>query len=194
MPSSLTWKRAAAGGVAAGAGAGLYALAAAGALTLDVGWGRSTRPLGPFEVEIAAKPEVAFDVVAAPYQRTPRAMAAKLTVLERGTDMVLAAHRTSLPAGLHATTVETVRFERPDRITFRLARGPVPDVRETFELRALGSDATVLTYRGELSADLWMLGRVWGAAVARKWEATVAASLDGVRAEAERIGGRPGAG
>jgi hypothetical protein len=28
-----------------------------------------------------------------------------------------------------------VRFERPERITFRLVRGPVPHVVETYELR-----------------------------------------------------------
>lgn len=186
MPSSRALRRAA----VAGAGLTTYALAATGALSLDVGWGRRTRPLGPIDVEIAAGRDVVFDVVAAPYERTPRAMADKLHVLERGDDMVLAAHHTPLPAGLRATTVETVRFERPERITFRLARGPVPDVRETFELRPVGSEATVLAYRGELSADLWWLGRAWGAAVARTWERTVAASLAEVKAEAERITGR----
>ena len=68
---------------------------------------------------------------------------------------------------------------------FRLVRGPVPHVLETFELRELG-DETELEYTGELGADLWFLGSIWGAAVARTWEATVAASLEAVRAEAER--------
>ncbi len=57
--------------------------------------------------------------------------------------MVLAAHFTT--AGrLTTTTVETVRFERPHRVSFRLLRGPVPHVVETYELRerAGGTDFT----------------------------------------------------
>jgi hypothetical protein len=70
-------------------------------------------------------------------------------------------------------------------VHFRLVRGPVPHVAETFVLRDLG-DETELEYTGELGADLWAVGRLWGAAVARTWEATVAESLEAVRAEAER--------
>ena len=47
--------------------------------------------------------------------------------------MVLAAHYTR-SGRLTTTTVETVRFERPERIWFRLLRGPVPHVLERFEL------------------------------------------------------------
>lgn len=162
-----------------------WALAVRGSLALDLGVGRRLRPLGPLTLRIAAPREVVFDVVAEPYLgRTTRALRAKLQVLERGDDMVLAAHHT--PAyGLTATTVETVRFERPERVHFRLVRGPVPHVLETFELRELG-DVTELVYAGELGTDLWLAGRLWGAAVARTWEATVASSLAAVRTEAER--------
>jgi hypothetical protein len=130
-------------------------------------------------------PEKVFDVIAGPYLgRTPRAMQHKLDVLERGTDMVLAAHYT--PTGLGtATTVETVCFERPERIWFRLLRGPVPLVTETFELRA-EEGGTGLDYHGELSTDFWKIGSWWGALVARTWERVVERSLDGVREEAER--------
>jgi hypothetical protein len=38
--------------------------------------------------------------------------------------MVLAAHFTPITFGV-ATTVETVRFERPERVDFRVVRGPV---------------------------------------------------------------------
>jgi hypothetical protein len=124
--------------------------------------------------------------VAEPYLgRTTRVVAAKLRVLERGSDMVLAEHFTPLPGGLVATTTETVTFERPDRIRFRLVRGPVPDVREEFVL-AEAEDLTRLEYRGELAADLWALGQGWAKVVARKWEATVKESLGSIRAEAER--------
>ena len=83
------------------------------------------RPLGLPPVHIAAPPETVFDVVAAPYLgKTPRAMRKKIEVLERGTDMVLAAHFTPLGGKLTATTVETVRFERPERVSFRSCGAP----------------------------------------------------------------------
>jgi len=163
-----------------------YALVVRGAVTLDLGFGRRLRPLGPLRVNIAAPRETVFDVIAAPYLgRTPRAMGAKLEVLERESDMVLAAHFTPLGLGLTAKTVETVRFERPERGAFRLLRGPVPHVLETFELREAHGD-TEVEYKGELGTDLWGVGRLWGTVVARPWERAVAASLSDIRAEAER--------
>jgi hypothetical protein len=169
----------------------LWAGLVRGALTLDLGIGRRYRPLGPFELEIAAPREVVFDVVAGPYLgRTPRALKAKLEVLERGEDLVLAAHYT--PAyGLVATTVETVRFERPSAVHFRLVRGPVPHVLERFLLHET-QVGTTLEYTGELGTDLWALGGLWGAAVARSWEAAVAESLRRISAEAERRAGKRG--
>jgi hypothetical protein len=175
--------RVAACAVAAGAA---YRLIVRGALTIDTGWGRTVRPLGPFSIEVAAPPEVVFDVIAAPYLgRTPRALAGKLEVVERGSDMVLAAHRTPVRSGLVATTLETVRFERPASVHFRLVRGPVPHVVEQFVLHPHGG-ATRLEYRGELGTDLWAAGRWWGGQVARKWEETVRSSVAGIKAEAER--------
>jgi hypothetical protein len=56
-------------------------------------------------------------------------------MIERGADLVLAAHHTPLASRLTVTTVETVRFERPRRVTFRLVKGPVPHVAERYELR-----------------------------------------------------------
>jgi hypothetical protein len=162
------------------------ALAARAGLTLDIGIGRRLRPLGPIVLEIAAPPEVVFDVIAAPYLgRTPRAMRTKLEVLERGSDLVLAAHFTRVAPGLTVTTVETVRFERPHRISFRLVKGPVPHVLERFELRP-SEIGTAFDYRGELGTDLWAVGAFWAGIVAPSWEKTVATSLNGVRAEAER--------
>jgi Polyketide cyclase / dehydrase and lipid transport len=156
-----------------------------GALTPDIGVGRSLRPLGPITWQIAAPREVVFDVISQPYLgRTPRALEDKLQVWERATDMVLAAHFTRVGRAV-ATTVETVRFERPSRISFRLVRGPVPHVVESFELTS-GLTGTELTWQGELGTDLWAVGRWWGNRVAEVWEATVRASLEAVAAEAER--------
>jgi hypothetical protein len=163
-----------------------YRLLASGQLTLDTGLGRTLRPLGPITVPMAAPRERVFDVIAAPYlKRTPRAMADEIEVLERGSDLVLAAHRTPIGAGMVSTTVETVRFQRPETIDFRLVRGPVPHVVERFTLHA-DQDGTRLEYTGELGTDFWALGRWWGGQVATKWEATVRASLERIRTEAER--------
>jgi hypothetical protein len=173
------------GGVVFGGTATIFALMARGALVLDTGVGRRYRPLGPIRLEIAAPPETVFDVVAEPYlQRTPRAMAAKLEVLERGTNMVLAAHHTPT-RWFTATTVETVRFEAPMLVSFRLLRGPVPHVMETFELVPIEA-GTSFEYRGELGTDFWALGTLWGNLVADKWDRAVRESLDGIRGEAER--------
>jgi hypothetical protein len=162
-----------------------WALVVRGSLSLDLGVGRTYRRLGPITVRMAAPRDIVFDVISTPYLgRAPRAVREKVEVLERGDDLVLAAHHTRA-YGLTATTIETVRFEPPERVHFRLVRGPVPHVVETFELREIG-DGTELEYAGELGTDLWILGRLWGAAVTRTWEATVAASLESVRGEAER--------
>lgn len=173
----------------AAAGASLatgWALVVRGAVTLDFKVGRRIRPLGPHRIDIAAPPETVFDVIADPYLgRTPRGLASKLRVLERGSDLVLAEHFTKVTANLTATTVETVRFERPNRVSFRLLRGPVPHVLETYELRGEG-DGTGFVYRGELGTDLWQLGQWWGDRVASAWEAAVEQSLQGIQSEAER--------
>jgi hypothetical protein len=168
---------------------GAYRLLVRGSLTLDLGIGRSVRPLGPLGWRIEAPREVVFDVVSAPYLgRMPRALESKLRVLERGEDIVLAEHFTQV-GPLVATTLETVRFERPHRVSFRLVRGPVPHVAEEFLLRDV-SGATELEYTGELGTDLWALGRWWGGRVARRWETAVRSSLDAVKAEAERRASR----
>lgn len=174
--------------VVGGAGAS-YVQLVRGALTLDLGVGRRVRPLRSIRIGIAAPRETVFDVIAGPYLgKTPRAMRAKLDVLERGSDMVLAAHFTPLTDRLTVTTVETVRFERPERIGFRLLRGPVPHLVETFELRETDL-GTQLDYRGEIGTDLWSLGSWWGRLVAEPWESTVEETLASVRAEAERRAG-----
>jgi hypothetical protein len=170
-------------GVASAAGG--YVLVVRGALTLDLDVGRRVRPLGPIARTIAAPPETVFDVIAAPYLgRTPRALSDDLRVLERGSDMVLAAHFTTV-GRLTTTTVETVRFERPHRVSFRLVRGPVPHVAETYELRDV-AEGTEFVYAGELGTDLWQLGQWWGKRVAEHWERTVGRSLESIQAEAER--------
>lgn len=99
--------------------------------------------------------------------------------------MVLAAHFTPIRGRLRATTVETVRFSRPERVDFRLVRGPVSYVVETFWLTEQG-EATLLRYEGELGTDMWGLGSRWGDIVANRWQAVVEESFAAVKTEAER--------
>jgi hypothetical protein len=181
------WTTASGLGVGVGAAlGGVYVGLVTGAVPIALGVGRRTRRLGPLMIDIAAPSDLVFDVIAGPYaERQPRAMADKIRVLERGADMVLAAHRTPVRGRLVATTVETVRFTRPDRIDFRLVRGPVPHVVETFVLSP-SQQGTRLDYDGELGTDLWRLGQWWGDIVAERWEAAVAASFETIKAESER--------
>ena len=162
-----------------------YRFYASGAVTIDSGVGRRVRELGPVTWEIAADRETVFEVIASPYLgKTPRSMRDHLDVWERGSDMVLAAHYTKVKCGV-TTTVETVHFERPDRINFRLVRGPVPHVRESFVLEAAKKGST-LTWAGELGTDYGALGALWGDVVARSWEKAVRSSMTAIISEAER--------
>ncbi|MDQ2849053.1 MAG: SRPBCC family protein [Actinomycetota bacterium] len=175
-------------------GAGLvagYVGVVSGAVTVEVGLGRRVRPLGPLEVLIAAPRATVFDVLSEPYLgRQSRAVAEKIKIWARGSDMVLAAHRTPIRGRLVATTVESVTFTRPELVEFRLARGPVPHVFEQFRLT--GDDhSTRLRYVGELGTDGWALGARWGDLVAGRWERTVSATFLAVKAEAERRTGSP---
>lgn len=162
-----------------------YRLLASGALTLDVGVGRRVQPLGPLLKTVAAPPEVLFEVIAGPYLgRTPRALSDKLAVWERGSDMVLAAHFTQVRRRT-TTTLETVRFKRPERVDFRLVRGPVPHLVEAFWLTPVDA-GTELRWEGELGTDGWTVGEWWGGLVARAWTRAVGASLHQLAVEAER--------
>jgi hypothetical protein len=170
---------------ATAAAAGYLGLVTA-VVPIDLGIGRRVRPLGPRTVTIGAPREVVFDVIAQPYLgRTTRAMREKVHVLQAGSDIALAAHHTPIRGRLVATTVETVRFTRPDRVEFRLVRGPVPHVVEEFLLTERDGH-TELAYHGELGTDLGPAGRRWGDLVARRWEHTVSETLDAIRTEAER--------
>jgi hypothetical protein len=59
---------------------------------------------------------------------------------------------------------------------FRLLRGPVPHVIETFSFDET-ADGPRLSYSGELGTDLWRLGRAWGDLVARSWVDAVRDSM-----------------
>jgi len=172
-------------GAAAAAAVVLYREVVSGRLTIDIGIGRRTAALGPVTVDIGAPRELVFDVIAAPYLGRAGAAGEHIDVLERGSDLVVAAHRTPVGSGLVATTVESVGFDRPARVSFRLLRGPVPHVVETFRLDEVG-DGTRLRYDGEIGTDLWRMGQLWGSLVGRAWERTVRSSLDDIRERSEQ--------
>lgn len=171
------------------AGAGLataYVGLVTGRLTVDLGVGRRVRSLGPLAIDIAAPRELVYEVAVAPYaERRPRALEEKVQILERTDHMVVAAHRTPVGGGLTAVTVEAVSFTPPRAIGFRLLRGPVPHVAETFTFVETAT-GTRLRYDGELGTDLGPVGDSWGRVVARTWVATVQGSLEQIRTEAER--------
>ena len=153
-------------------------------------WDGGVGPLGPPTVRIAADRDTVFDILAAPYLgRQTRALAEKIQILERGSDMVLAAHRTPGAPRLTATTVETVRFTRPG--AGRLLPGSRPGSRGRGALHADGGGnghgarlRRPPRHRpvGDRSA--------WGDVVAAPWERSVASTFAAVKAEAERRTGR----
>lgn len=170
-----------------GSAAFTFTLMARGKLTLDLGWGRTTHSLGPIVVEIEAPRQLVYQSMSSPYLgRTPKQMRDHLDVIERGEDFALASHYTEF-ALYTAETVEIVRFEAPERISFRHVRGPVPYATEEFELTAVDRDTTELSYTGELGIDFWWLGRLlahrW---VVPTWEGEVEAAMHDIRDIAER--------
>jgi hypothetical protein len=151
--------------------------------------GRRRQPLGPIRLVMSAPPEIVFAVIAAPYLgKTPRAMADKLQVIDRGSDLVVADHYTPILGGRFiVTTRETVAFQRPHRIAFRLLHGPVAAVEEEYLLQPAEA-GTAFTYQGTLASDLPVLGSWWSRTNARTWTDVVRRSLDDIAAEAARRG------
>jgi len=168
----------------AAAGRAVYRQVVKGALTLDSGVGRRVAPLGPLTIDIDAPRGLVFEVIAAPYLDKAGSFGSHIEVLERGADLVVAAHHTPLPRRAVATTVEAVGFDPPREVTFRLLRGPVPHVTERFALDEVG-ERTRLTYEGEMGTDYWALGELWGKLVGRIWVRTVESSLAGIRQRSE---------
>ena len=83
--------------------------------------------------------------------------------------------------------METVRFDRPERVAFRLVRGPVPHVIERFQLTE-HQGGTQLAYDTTVRWRLTCGGLVSGAPA---WSPAaggpaVAGSLAAVKDEAER--------
>jgi hypothetical protein len=163
-------------------GAGFLALAM-GRLHLDLGWGRSTHPLGPLRVRIEAPRELVYEILSAPY--LGRARSESIDVLAANDSLVVASHLTKVHF-YEARTIEVIALDPPSKMGFRHLTGPVPEVTEEFRLEADGA-ATVLDYDGRLGIDFFLLGRFaarhW---VLPQWNRAVAEHLDEVQKIAER--------
>ena len=181
----LTWVVLGASAALAAGGAVAFFLASRGVMALDLGIGRTLHALGPITIHIGAPRDLVFDIIAAPYLgKMPASMEGKIEILDRHGNLVIALHRTPLPVR-DAITLESVAFKRPRRVTFKLLRGPVPHVEEEFILDERDGE-TEFTYAGELGADLWGLGRIYGGRIVRPvWEQVVRDSLVQVKAAAE---------
>ena len=113
--------------LAGAAATGAYIGVVTGRLTLDLGLGRRTRPLGPLHLDIAAPRETVFAAAATPYARSAAAGHAGERRDPR-TRWADGSGRAPPPvgSGLTAVSVETVTLDPPNRMGFRLLRGPVP--------------------------------------------------------------------
>jgi hypothetical protein len=162
---------------------GAFLLLAMGRLHLDLGWGRSFHELGPITLRIAARRELVFEILSAPYLgRAPRRSG--IEVLARGDALVVAAHETKVHF-YTARTVEVVEFDPPTRVGFRHLTGPVPHARERFTL-AEADGGTELRYGGEVGIDFFAAGRIAGRYwVRRQWERAVREHLDDLKQRAE---------
>jgi hypothetical protein len=131
----------------AGACAATYVAVATGRATVDLGVGRRSASLGPLTVDVRAPRELVFEVISAPYLGRAGPAGGHIEVVSRGSDLVVAAHRTPLAGRIVATTVEAVGFDRPREVTFRLLRGPVPSMQERFLLEETEEGTRVHTRR-----------------------------------------------
>jgi hypothetical protein len=166
----------------------LFLLLAMGRLHLDLGWGRSLHALGPIEVRIAAQRDLVFELISAPYLGGAPGDSG-VHVLAAGGDLVVAAHDTNVHF-YTARTVETVRFEPPKRVDFKLLTGPVPHAVEYFALEETG-EGTELRYGGEVGIDFFFLGRLAGRYWVRgQWERAVREHLEEIKERAEELAAR----
>lgn len=187
-PSTVLLAGALAGGAAAALG-----LMGAGKLTLDTGWGRTEHRLGPVGWDIAAPRELVWQQFSSTYLGTiPRDLRDSVAVLERGSDLVVAWHR-SVMGPYAAETVEAVGFEEPERIRFRHLRGPVPHAVEEFRFDEVDGESSHITYEGVLGLDGWGVGSlfarrvvvpIWMGIVTEHVESTIEAATK--RAQARR--------
>lgn len=96
------------------------------------------------ELPINASPALVFQLIAAVGQGPD---AAHARVLERPSPERAIVEFTTTVFGREVRTLEEVGFHAPERITYRLIKGPLPAVDEEFLVQPNG-DGSLLRYRG----------------------------------------------
>ncbi len=109
---------------------------------------RTGLPLPTLGIAIEASPALVFQLVAAVGQGRD---ATHARVLRRPSPEVAIVEFTTRVLGRQVRTLEEVRFYPPDRITYRLLRGPLPAVNEEFRVESRDG-GTMLVYRGTFEA------------------------------------------
>ncbi len=138
--------------------------------------------LPALDLDIDARPDLVYQLVAAVGQGPD---AAHARVIERPSpDCAIVEFRTKI-MGREVRTLEEVRFIPPDRITYRLLRGPLPAVNEEFMIKP--SDAgTRLQYSGSYVAHSpWPRTLFDRLVVPRLYRKAVWASMLGIKRAAE---------
>ena len=144
-------------------------------------------PLPALDLAIAARPGLVFQLISAVGQG---ADAAHARVVERPSPERAIVEFTTRVMGRTVKTLEEVRFHAPDRISYRLLKGPIPAVEEEFRVEPDG-ERTVLRYRGTFTAhSAWWRGGFDRIVVPRIYRRAVWASMVQIKLAAEERQGK----
>ncbi len=142
----------------------------------------SALPLPSLSLPIRARLELVFQLIAAVGQG-PDARHAR--VQERPAPDRLIVEFTTRVLGRTVRTLEEVRLHPPDRITYRLLRGPLPEVEEEFRLEA-SDPGVILRYAGTYRPhDPWPRALFDRLVVPRIYRAAVCRSMEQIKRAAE---------
>ncbi len=122
-------------------------------------------PLPSLSIEIAAHPELVYQLIAAAGRGSlPGGASHGARLLEQPAPDRAVVEFTTPVFGRRVVTVEEVRFEPPHRIHYRLLSGPLPAVEEEFWLQpaAIG---TVMRYSGRYQPHRPLLRTLFDRAV-----------------------------
>lgn len=138
--------------------------------------------LPTLDLEIAARPELVYQMIAAVGQG-PDAAHARL--IERPAADRAIVEFTTRVLGRTVRTVEEVGFHPPGRITYRLLKGPLPLVEEEFLIEPAG-EKTRLRYHGTFTPHQpWWRAAFDRLVVPRIYRKAVWASMKQVKLAAE---------
>lgn len=140
-------------------------------------------PLPTLAVEIDARPELVYQLVAAVGQGPD---ASHGRVLERPAPDRAIVEFTTRVVGRTVRTIEEVGFHPPGLITYRLLKGPLPAVDEEFRIQSLG-EKTALRYGGTFVPHRpWWRAAFDRLIVPRLYRRAVWASMCQIKSAAEK--------